>query len=96
MRLVRDPDVRFFTDEYRNPLDVTSLAAACLELVDRPEITGLLPGLEQPTVLPLAGQGDVVAIHAAAPEAAFWETVARLKAAGASSILALSVDALVA
>ena len=42
VRLVRDPDVRFFTDEYRNPLDVTSLAAACLELVDRPEITGLL------------------------------------------------------
>ncbi len=42
LRLVRDPDVRFFTDEFRNPLDVDCLAAACLELVGRPEITGLL------------------------------------------------------
>ena len=42
VRLVRDPDVRFFTDEFRNPLEVDSLSAACLELVDRPEITGLL------------------------------------------------------
>jgi dTDP-4-dehydrorhamnose reductase len=42
LRLIRDPDIRFFTDEFRNPLDVDSLAAACLELVDRPDITGLL------------------------------------------------------
>ena len=42
VRLVRDPNVRFFTDEFRNPLAVESLAAACLELVDRSEISGLL------------------------------------------------------
>lgn len=42
VRLVRDPNVRFFIDEFRNPLDVTSLARACLELVDRPDISGLL------------------------------------------------------
>lgn len=42
VRLVQNPDVRFFTDEYRNPLDVSSLAEACLELVDRTEITDLL------------------------------------------------------
>ena len=42
VRLVQNPDVRFFTDEFRNPLEVTSLAEACLDLVDRPDITGLL------------------------------------------------------
>ncbi|MEO0493000.1 MAG: sugar nucleotide-binding protein [Actinomycetota bacterium] len=42
VRLVRDPGVRFFTDEFRNPLDVASLAEACLELIDRPQITGPL------------------------------------------------------
>lgn len=42
VHLVRNPDVRFFTDEFRNPLDVSSLAEACLELVERTEISGLL------------------------------------------------------
>lgn len=42
LHLVRDPNVRFFVDEFRNPLAVASLAAACLELVARPDITGLL------------------------------------------------------
>ena len=37
IHLVRDPKIRFFTDEFRNPLAVDSLAA-----VDRPEISGLL------------------------------------------------------
>lgn len=42
VRLVQQGDVTFFTDEYRNPIRVDSLAAACVELVARPEITGLL------------------------------------------------------
>lgn len=42
MRLLDDPDVNFFTDEFRNPIDVSTLAEACLELVDRPDIAGLL------------------------------------------------------
>ncbi|MEM8705428.1 MAG: sugar nucleotide-binding protein [Actinomycetota bacterium] len=42
VRLVQDPGVRFFTDEYRNPLDVESLASACLELVERTDIRGPL------------------------------------------------------
>lgn len=42
VRLVQNPDVTFFTDEFRNPLDVTSLAEACLELVHRRDIAGLL------------------------------------------------------
>lgn len=40
--LVRDPAVSFFTDETRCPLRVDRLAAACLELGDRPDLTGVL------------------------------------------------------
>lgn len=40
--LTTDPSLTFFDDEYRNPLRVHALAAACLELVDRVDITGLL------------------------------------------------------
>jgi dTDP-4-dehydrorhamnose reductase len=42
VEMTTDPDVRFFDDEYRNPLSVSALAAACLELTTRPDITGLL------------------------------------------------------
>ena len=42
VRLLRDPAVKFFTNEIRNPLRVDRLAAVCLELCDRPEITGVL------------------------------------------------------
>lgn len=42
VRMATDPDVRFFTDEFRCPLDVASLADACLELVERTDITGPL------------------------------------------------------
>jgi dTDP-4-dehydrorhamnose reductase len=42
VRLVSDPTVSFFTDEVRCPIRVDRLAAAILELLDRPEITGPL------------------------------------------------------
>ncbi len=42
LRLVRDPEVRFFTAEYRSPLRVDRLAAACLELTNRSDVTGVL------------------------------------------------------
>jgi dTDP-4-dehydrorhamnose reductase len=40
VRLVRDPEVRFFTDEVRNPLRVDRLSVAIHELVRRADITG--------------------------------------------------------
>lgn len=42
VRLATEPDITFFDDEYRNPLACDSLAAACLELADRPDIAGVL------------------------------------------------------
>lgn len=41
-RLVLDPATTFFTNQVRCPLRVDRLAAALLELADRPEITGVL------------------------------------------------------
>ena len=56
------------------------------------EIRELLPGSEAPTVIPLDGTNDKVAVHAVCRENVFWETLENLKAAGASSLLVLPVE----
>jgi len=60
------------------------------------EIRDLLPGTEYPTVMPLDGSDDKVAIHAVCRENVFWETLENLKAAGASSLLVLPVEKMLA
>ncbi len=60
------------------------------------EIRRLLPGSETPTVIPLEGAPDRVAIHAVCRENVFWETLENLKAAGASSLLVLPVEKMLA
>ena len=60
------------------------------------EIRSLLPGSEAPTVIPLEGSSDRVAIHAVCRENVFWETLENLKAAGASSLLVLPVEKMLA
>jgi ATP phosphoribosyltransferase len=55
-------------------------------------IRQLLPGSENPTILPLAGDDTKVALHAVCSEAVFWETMESLKKAGASSILVLPIE----
>jgi ATP phosphoribosyltransferase len=57
-----------------------------------PQIAAILPGAEAPTVTPLAGRDDAVAVHAVCQESVFWETLEKLKAAGASSILVLPIE----
>jgi len=61
-----------------------------------PEIRDLLPGSEAPTVMPLDGSDDKVAVHAVCRENVFWETLENLKAAGASSLLVLPVEKMLA
>ena len=56
------------------------------------EITRILPGADAPTVTPLAGGGDRVAVHAVCQESVFWETLEELKLAGASAILVLPIE----
>jgi len=59
-------------------------------------IRDLLPGSEAPTILALDGSDDKVAVHAVCRENVFWETLENLKAAGASSLLVLPVEKMLA
>ncbi len=61
-----------------------------------PEIARLLPGSEFPTIIPLEGAPDRVAVHAVCRENVFWETLESLKQAGASALLVLPVEKMLA
>ena len=61
-----------------------------------PAIAKLLPGSEFPTVIPLEGSGDRVAVHAVCRENVFWETLEDLKEVGATSVLVLPVEKMLA
>ena len=61
-----------------------------------PAIRRLLPGSESPTIIPLEGHPDRVAVHAVCRENVFWETLEKLKAAGASALLVLPVEKMLA
>lgn len=58
------------------------------------EIEALMPGLESPSVIPLAHEG-MVAVHAVVGADEVWGLLDRLKAAGASGILVLPIEKLV-
>jgi len=61
-----------------------------------PEIRRLLPGSESPTIIPLEGSAEKVAVHAVCRENVFWETLEGLKKAGASALLVLPVEKMLA
>ncbi|MEE2566742.1 ATP phosphoribosyltransferase [Hyphobacterium marinum] len=61
-----------------------------------PDIKALLPGSDAPTVAAVAGRDDVVAVHAVCREQVFWETLEKLKAAGARAILVLPIEKMMA
>ncbi len=54
----------------------------------------LLPGLESPSVIPLAHEG-MIAIHSVVGADEVWGLLPRLKAAGASGILVLPIEKIV-
>lgn len=63
--------------------------------IDKSQIESLqtlLPGCESPTVLPLHGSDNKVAVHVVSKEGVFWDTIAKLKSIGASSILVLPIE----
>ena len=61
-----------------------------------PAIRKLLPGSESPTIIPLEGTPDRVVVHAVCRENVFWETLESLKKAGASAVLVLPVEKMLA
>jgi ATP phosphoribosyltransferase len=62
---------------------------------DLPAIRAVLPSMGAPTVLPLADEGEI-AVHAAVEADSIWELLPALKRAGATSVLVLPVERLVA
>ncbi|MFC1776178.1 ATP phosphoribosyltransferase [Pseudomonadota bacterium] len=60
------------------------------------EITRLLPGAENPSLMNLEGDSNRVAMHAVCRETVFWEHLEALKDAGASAILVLPVEKMLA
>lgn len=56
------------------------------------KITELIPGTESPTIIPLEGTDETVALHVVCKEDVFWETLENLKQEGASSILVVPVE----
>ena len=61
-----------------------------------PAIRLLLPGSESPTIIPLEGFPERVAVHAVCRENVFWETLESLKKAGASALLVVPVEKMLA
>ena len=58
------------------------------------ELEELLPGLESPSIIPLAHEG-MIAIHSVVDADAVWSLLPKLKAGGASGILVLPIEKLV-
>jgi ATP phosphoribosyltransferase len=56
------------------------------------KITAILPGADAPTIVPLHGRPGHFAVHAVCQESVFWETLQRLKEAGASAILVVPIE----
>jgi ATP phosphoribosyltransferase len=96
------PEKQLMTDRLLSRLDGVLLAAESkYVMLHAPraaldEITRLLPGAENPSLMNLEGDPDRVAIHAVCREAVFWEHLEALKDAGASAILVLPVEKMLA
>lgn len=58
-------------------------------------ISGIIPGIEAPTVVPL-GQEGMVAIHSVVATEEVWRVLPRLEEAGASGILVLPIEQMIA
>ncbi|MPY24257.1 ATP phosphoribosyltransferase [Shewanella sp. YLB-07] len=56
------------------------------------QIVALLPGAENPTVLPLNDDTNRVAVHAVSTEDLFWDTMEELTELGATSILVMPIE----
>jgi ATP phosphoribosyltransferase len=60
-----------------------------------PELRGLLPALASPSVIPLADEG-MIAIHSVVGADEVWRLLPQLRAAGASGILVLPIEKMLA
>lgn len=61
-----------------------------------PEVQRMLPGVAGPTVMDIYGKPQLKAVHVVVDEAGVYDAMRRLKALGASGILVVPVDRMVA
>ncbi|MFB6106736.1 MAG: ATP phosphoribosyltransferase [Halobacteriaceae archaeon] len=91
-----DPKVEQVQTALRSVLDAEGkrylMLNAPAERLD--EVEDVLPGLDGPTVMDVAGDDDV-AVHAVVDEADVFETIAALKGVGATGILVTEIERLV-
>jgi ATP phosphoribosyltransferase len=59
------------------------------------DIAAVIPGIEAPTVVPLTHEG-MVAIHSVVESSDVWHVLPKLKEAGASGILVLPIQQVIA
>ncbi len=55
-------------------------------------IRAILPGADNPSIIPLEGSDDHVALHVVSREKLFWETLEQVKELGATSILVVPIE----
>lgn len=55
-------------------------------------IKEILPGMENPSIMSLDEDSEKIAIHAVCDEKLFWNTMEKLKAAGATSVLVVPIE----
>lgn len=58
------------------------------------EVTNVLPGINSPTVMPLAAEGWS-SVHTVLDEKRFWEIIGQLKELGAQGILVLPIEKMI-
>jgi ATP phosphoribosyltransferase len=58
-------------------------------------IEAIIPGFDAPSIVPLAHDPDMVAVHSVVEADDVWQVLPRLKAAGASGILVLPIEQLI-
>ncbi len=58
------------------------------------EICNILPGMKSPTIMPIAMQ-DWSSVHSVIREDDFWESIEKLKAAGAQGILVIPIEKMI-
>jgi ATP phosphoribosyltransferase len=59
------------------------------------KLKSLIPGMKSPTVVPLANPA-MVAVHSVVPEEVFWEVIQKLKQAGATDIVVVPIEKIIA
>ena len=98
---VLSPEKEAFVERLLQRVDGTLLAQnAKYVMMNAPrssveQISQIIPGMENPTVVSLSYDDSKVAIHAVAKEDVVWETMEDLKSAGASSILVLPIEKII-